>query len=258
MKKYVISILLPLLILLNATASALDPALLNSAQEIIKKHGIEKSLTNEEKFNAYIVLAFELETYGHLDKAISFYEKAKKLKPKKVDPLELETSYLFALYKFDQAKAKKYFKKYQDAIASSKDSDRERVLRFWKNVFSNSKQIQNGFYGQFFKDKNVKELMAKKKYSKALALRNPSGLEHANINAKLEYDTLSRLKGKKHGFYCEQMLKEFPNSYAVSMEICRYLKSGKLKHKGLDELIERAKKEAPALVHIASALKDIK
>ncbi|MFG1503675.1 hypothetical protein [Halobacteriovorax sp. RZ-3] len=246
-----------LLYILTLNTLALDAGLLSSAQEIVKKHKIEKSLTNEQKFNAYIVLAFELETHGHLKEAITFYEKAKALKPKKIDPLELETSYLFALFKSDQKKAKSYFKTYKKEIVNSKDKNKAKILDYWEAVFSNSKKIQNGFYGQFFKDQNLKELMAKKDYAKALALRNPTGLEHASINAKIEYDVLSRLRGKKNGFYCEQMLKEFPNSYAVSMEICRYIKTGKLKHKGLKELIQRAKKEAPSLHYLTLALKDI-
>lgn len=236
----------------------LDTKLISSAKQIIKKHKIEEGLTSDQKFHAYVVLAFELETHGHLDMALEYYNKARPLRPTKVDPLEVETAYLFALYKKDPAKARTHFPNFKKVVSPSKDEKKKEILEFWNNVFNNSKKLHQGFYGQFFKDKNIKELMEKKEYSKALGLKNPTGLENASINSKLEYDVLSRLNGKKNGFYCEKMLNKYPNSYSVAVEMCRYIKDGKLKYKGLPELIKRTDKEAESLNHIVKALKDIK
>lgn len=230
-------------------------------EDLVRKHKLDNGLSKKEKYRAYAVLARELELYGHLDKSIEYYNKSIKNLQKSDDPLEVYTSLLSVIYKVDSSKAKMFFEgTFKEKAASSTSSERDEVLKFWKNVFAKevNDKIHTGFYGQFFKDRDVKNLISKKKYNKAFKLLNPKGLSDQNINKKLEYDVLSKLNGKRNGYFCEAMLERYSKSSSVTMEICRYLKNGRFKYGTLKDLKVRTNKELPHLSYLVEVLEDVK
>ncbi|MCK5883834.1 MAG: hypothetical protein KAG61_09110 [Bacteriovoracaceae bacterium] len=239
---------------------ALESLEIEKIERLIKEHKLADGLNNHQKFSAYAVLARELELYGYLDKSIEIYNKAIKLIPKDIDPLEINSGLLSVLYRHDIKEAKKFFNhSFKKNIALSKSHVKQDLLKHWNKVFSRkiSEKDHNGFYGQYFKDMDIKSLMQKKDYKYAFKLVTPKGLKQGNINSKLQYDVISRLNGKRSGFLCESMLTQFKDSSAITMEMCRYLQSKKTKYGNLKSLQKRAEDEMPHLKYLVNAMEDI-
>ncbi len=254
------TLVIGLVLCLCGEGFALDSKDIATVEAIVKRHNLEKGLGPQQLFQGYAILARELEAYGHPKKASEYYLKAMKANPKDERLLEVATSYLSNLFRQDPPAAKNYFQtSYLDILKKSKSPMKNDFKEFWENVFKEKKEKvdsknHRGFYGQFFKERDVKELVEKEKLYEAFALLSPKGLESRDINSQLQYDTLSFLNGKKKGFFCSAMLKKYPNSPSVPVEICRYLKSGKIKYGDLKELNARAKKELPHLSYLVEAL----
>jgi tetratricopeptide (TPR) repeat protein len=229
-------------------------------EQLIEKHQLALSLTRAQKYRAYAVLARELELYGYLEESLSYYGRSLKNIPRDQDSLEILSSMLSVLYRKDREEALKFYQqKFKKAATSSTSPVKSKILDFWKKVFSKKvfKPSHVGFYGQFFKDQDVKTLMQQKKYSVALSFLDPKALKSADINHRLEYDVLSKIAGKKSGFFCLSTLKKYPNSPSVTMDICRYLKGIQLKVESLETLKKKAAAQLPHLSYLVDALFDI-
>lgn len=226
-------------------------------ESIVKKHSLGKDLKPIQLFQGYAIIARELEAYGFQEKAADYYQKALKANPSDKRALEVATSYLSNLYRRNPKSAKKYYgEEYQSFWKASASPLKNQLKEFWENAFKEEVDPKNhvGFYGQFFKDRDIKDLVSEEKFFEAYSLLKPNGLEESNINNQLQYDVLSFINGKKNGFYCEAMLKRFPKSPSVPVEMCRYLKSRQLKYGDLDALLKRSQKELPHLSYLVKAL----
>jgi hypothetical protein len=245
----------------NILAGPITDKSINEIEELIKKHQVDKGLSTLQKHKAYSVLARELELYGFLDKSIEYYHKSIALLSAKEDPLEIYTGLLSVMFRKDKIQAESYFKKiFLNKVANSKEVNKKEIVAFWTKVFSKKVDSKNhtGFYGEYFKDRDIKSLLSDKKYTQAFNLLNPKGLNKLNINKKLQYDILSKLNGKRNGYFCEKMLKKYSQSSSVPMEVCRYIKKGKLKFGTLKELKIRTRNELPHLSYLVDVLEDVK
>lgn len=234
-----------------------------SIEEIKKKHGFDESLSVGQKFKLYGTLAKELRTYDHTEKAIEYFEKAINLGPKlppNIDPFPVYTEYLFLLDEVNRKKAKNFFKTtYQKKFSDSDESKRVDSLKFWKNHFKKMPETDRSFYSQHYKEKNIKRLFKEKKYGEAFKLIKGTDPSNQSINQKLKYDILKRLtdSSSDEDLYCEEMLKKYKKSPAITVEACRYLKSKTLKYGNLKKLIKRAEKEQPQIVYLIKALENL-
>lgn len=230
---------------------------IKTVEAIVKKHSLTKDLKPIQLFQGYAILARELEAYGFQEKAAEYYQKALEVNESDKRALEVATSYLSNLYRRNPKAAKKYYQgDYQKYFQASNSSLKGQFKDFWDKAFKEEVDPKNhvGFFGQFFKDRDVKELVSQEKFFEAYSLLKPNGLEESNINNQLQYDVLSFINGKKNGFFCEVMLKKYPKSPSVPVEVCRYLKSGRLKYGNLDALLKRSNKELPHLSYLVQAL----
>jgi len=228
---------------------------------LVKKHKIEKLLNKEEKYHAYSVLGKELELYGFPKEAVKYYKKSIDVMPVTEDPLEVYTGLLSVMYRDNPNRAATFFKStYKLKVVNSKSNMRDDIITFWENIFSKGQKTENyeGFYGQYLKDRDLKKLLDEKKYHEAFELMNPKPLDKADINSKIQYDVVARLNGKRHGFFCDEMFNRFKNSPAITVEICRYLKTGHLKLGTLKDLKSRTEKNLPNLTYLVKTLEDIK
>ena len=245
----------------NVFSTQVTSKSIKEIEELVKKHNLEDGLNSTQKQKAYSVLARELELYGFLDKSIEYYEKSIKLLSPKEDNLEVYTALLSVMFRKESKSAKTFFdNKYLKKVSRSKHSEKKEIIAFWTKVFSKKidKKNHNGFYGEYFKDRDIKELLSAKKYSQAFSLLTPKGLSEQNINKKLQYDVLSKINGKRDGYFCEAMLKRYSQSSSVTMEVCRYLKNGRLKFGTIKELKVRTKSELPHLSYLVDVLEDTK
>ncbi len=240
----------------------LDKAAMKSMETILKKYAIDQKLTSDKKFSLYATAALELEQFGFKEKASEYFKKAIELEasaPNSTQKFDLYTEYLFHLSKQDQNKAREfYFQKYKKEVANSDYPKKDELISFWDNHFSEEPKQDKPFFNQFYKDQKIKSYFEEKKYKEAFALVKDQQLKDANINMKLEYDTLATINHEKKQLYCLDMLNDYPDSYSIPVEICRYLKDGQLKYGDLNALEKRTKEEHPHLLYIAKALKDIK
>lgn len=244
---------------ISLSAWALEQNDIATIEAIVKKHKLEEGLKPIQLFQGYAILARELEAYGHQEKAAEYYLKALKTYPADERALEVATSYLSNLYRRNQKDAQKYFEgEFQKVWKSSNSSLKKPIQDFWQQAFNRDPKViakrHNGFYGQFFKDQDIKDLMADKKFYVAFSLVRPQGLKDANINRQLQYDVLAYLNGQKKEFFCQGMLDKFSNSPSVPVEVCRYLKTGQLKYGDLKALKVRSEKELPHLSYLVEAL----
>jgi hypothetical protein len=227
-------------------------------EELVAKHKLTADMSSVQKYRAYTVVAYELDLFGHHKKSLSYYKLALDNIPKDVDPLEVYANYLGVLYKVNPKDAESFYdSKFTLALKTSKSKLKPIVLRLWNKVFKNTQDARLPLYSQFFKDRDLKKLIGEKSYEAAFLKLSPVGLENSNINKKLEYDILSKLKGKRAGFFCQSNLKKYPNSSSVTMEICRFLEKGKLKYGTLKKLEARSAKELPHLQYLFGALFDL-
>ena len=233
-----------------------------SIEDILNKYKFESKLTDAQSFSLNATVAMELKQYGYKDKATEYFKKAIELAdkaPKKSEKYDLYTEYLFHLVKTNEAQAKTFYEKtYKPTLEKSSYEKKDGLLSFWSNHFSKDPKINQPFFNQYYKDKKIKSLIEEKKYSEAYKIIEGADLKEANINSQLEFDVLSTLNHKKGKLYCLNMLNEYPESYAITVETCRYLKDRKLKFGTLQALEKRTKEEQPQLLYIVKALKDIK
>lgn len=131
------------------------------------------------------------------------------------------------------------------------------IILLITNIIFAQKVMHNGFYGSYFLDKDVKELIRQKNYKEAFKLLSPKGLKDADINTQLRYDVLSFINGKKKDFFCNVMMNNFIKSPSVPVEVCRYLNNKKtLYGENLQGLLERSNRELPHLSYLIKALID--
>lgn len=250
-----LTVLFAILLLCSKTL-ALTEADLNSIEsqtlELLKKEPDQS-----KRFKAVLTLAREMDGYDKLEKAEKYYLMALKDIPSTEDSLPVATSYLSILFKGDKEKAKNYFDtQFSKDIKSSPDEKKNEILSFWNEVFHPEIKDQNhkGFYGHYFKKRDIKELMKKKEYKKALSLIDENAIKNASINEKIEFDILSFLNGKKHNFLCEDMLKQYPDSFEVTLDLCRHILKKKVKAGSLESLKKAVREEAPTLSYLVEPL----
>jgi len=245
-----------------------DHSQIEKAEEVLKKYQLDKTLSPIEGFKLYSTVAKELTSYGFNLKAKEYFLKAieedSKIDKKKVkdfDPLDTYTEYLMLLEKMSAREAKAFYEEvYVNILRSSSSSQKSALEKFWQNHFSKKPDTKNPFYGQYYKDKEIKKLIANENFSDAFKLIKAKDVSELSINLKLEYDLLSTLNksDKKRPLFCEEKLNQYPNSAAISMEICRYIKNKKLKFGNLEEFEKRAQEESSSLNYLVKALKHLK
>ncbi len=259
MKRLLLTILLFTIV---STYAELSQSNVNKIEAIIKKYKTESKLSQAQQFSLNATIAMELKQYGYMQKASEYFQKAISMADKAKEAnekYELYTEYLFHLTKLDEKKAKEfYIKTYRPTLKKSDYNKRDELLSFWSNHFSKDPKLNRPFFNQHYKVKKLKKLIEEKKYSEAYKVIEKSNPRDSSINRKLEFDILTVLNHKNKELYCLDMLKRYPKSYAVTVEVCRYLKDRKLKFGTLDALIERSKEEQPQILYIVKALKDIK
>lgn len=254
-------ILISFLLIHSLSSFALTDQEVGTIESIVAKHKILEGMSGNDLFKIYSVVGSELKSYGHKEKAREYYEKAIATYDKggvKVDPLETYVEYEFSLLRENFKEAKSfYFEKLKPLFVKSSHSQRKELAKFWHGIFE---EKSGGFpmYRQFFEDQDLKELMEEKKYKEAFELMKYTDPTELHVGTKLKYDVLAKINHKKGKVYCKDRLDAYPDSYAVTMEACRYILTGKLKHGTLKELIERSDKESPSITFIIKALEDIK
>lgn len=254
-------ILLSFLLIHSLSSFALTEQDVGSIESIVDKHKILEGMSADDLFKIYSVVGGELKSYGHKLKATEYFEKAMATYEKggvKVDPLETYVEYEFTLLRKNYKDAKGfYFEKLKPLFEKSTHPQKKELAKFWHGIFEEKSE---GFpmYRQFFQDQDLEELMEEKKYKEAFELMKYTDPTDLHVGTKLKYDVLAKINHKNGKVYCKDRLDEYPNSYAVTMEACRYILTGKLKHGTLKELIERSGKETPSITFIIKALEDIK
>ena len=229
--------------------------------ELQVKKSIELGSLNEaKKYEIYAVAARELMGYGYYEKSLNYYELALE---SKLDRGMEETYYnkLFLKYQLKKSSTelKISLKEFENYLVKSKSSDKySYILASWKLMLSEDGEMtsSNSLFAPQFSQKKMKKLVNDKKFAEALQIL-PERLGQANINLQIQSDILKTIVfGRTQKLYCTKKLKKYPNSFAYTMQICKYLKDSQLV--AISDIEARIKKESPKRLFWIDALKEIK
>lgn len=243
-------------------STRLTDEFINTIERTLQQSIDVESLNETQKYNLYANAARELMSYGHYKHSLKYYELSlisaldkgmeeafyNKLFLKyqlKKDPDEL----FEALEEFERySEQSNTIKKYSYAISSwklmlSKDTDAEITP-------------QNSLFAPEVTQNDMETLVKDKKFSQALQLL-PKHLSHANINFQIESDILKTIIfGRTQELYCDKKLQKYPNSFAYTMVICKYLKGDE--SISLSFVESRVKKHSPKRLFWIDAMREIK
>lgn len=213
----------------------------------------------EKAYWAYVNAARELSLFNIKDKASAYYERALKLSPKGPDQAEIYVQ-LTNLNRDDKKKRARYLSRLETFLKQHPEK-KTSALNHWITAMKGEGKPA-AFHGQFFQDQQTEAKMKEGRYQEALAGFSPEGLEARDINSKITYDLLSSVVlGKATArLYCEPSLKQYPDSIAWTMRICRYLRDWRAGAKGTESvqaIREQLRTEDPKRVYFTEALKKL-
>ena len=231
--------------------------------EKVQKVLNSKTIDNFQKYETLFVAAKDMQNIKNYKKSQQYYELAINNIPKTLDPFALKVDYLAMLYQWDKEKAKTYFEESLKELSprkskSKEEKEKKTIFSFWENVFSSKVKPEShkGFFGEFFKDRDIKTLINEGDFKKAYGLLSPQGLRDASINEKLQFDVISFLNGKTNSFFCEDNLNQFKDSSAITLDICRLLLKKPIKNGSLSDIKTLVDGQLPHLSYLLNPLID--
>jgi tetratricopeptide (TPR) repeat protein len=268
MKKYLVFIML----LLMQSSFAID-----DGEMKLLKTAFTEAINNEKniqnKFYLLNLAGREFFFFREYSIAKEFYEKAIEVSGEH-DKSEAYINILATDYHLKKSISKNnfdsalsYFKKRKmqnnDIIKSYLDFYAKSLMN--KSLIDKDEnQFSKGFFGQIFNDRNIKVLVERREYPKALLMINPLNLDEIDINSKIRFDILNTivLGRTKHRLHCEKVLNKYPNTATFTMDACailvNYMHGEKISAKTIDSLIAETERESIEHVYLVKALRDLK
>jgi hypothetical protein len=266
-KLYFITILLAL-VLGSSFTFAKDKStvetddLINSIKINIQKSLEAEPLNERKKYNLYSLAARELMEYRYYEESLKYYELSIKSKLDK----GMEEAYynvLFIKYqlKKDVDELVKALEELEHYLIKSESIEKySYVLSSWKLMLVNNTNaeltLSNSLFAPLVSQNNIESLVKEKKFAQALQLL-PENLSQANINFQIQSDILRTIVfGRTQKLYCDEKLKKYPNSFAYTMQICKFLKDSE--SVAISFIESRVRKESPKRLYWVEAMKEIK
>jgi len=200
-----------------------------------------KLLDNKKKFFITLKAAREFYQYRYYEKAKVYYQQAINIDSDENKSEAYINLITIDILSKDKSKVKLSIEKAQKYYEQNPNFKTSEIAYFLKSIENYlpgknevSKEIVNGFYGQFAHDENLINLLKEKKYDSAFSLINPSNLKNSTNDFHIVvYDLLNVYINHKNvkELFCNKQYNEYPNSYAYSTLLCSllndYLQTGK-------------------------------
>jgi hypothetical protein len=263
-------ILLVLLFATNALGQIVSDKELKIIQDKVDEELKKENITDDQKLLLQITAAKEAFQFHFYDVANRYYQMAIENKSKENKTEAYINRLAISLKEKKQDKVKSQFEELKSYLANNssyKTKEIEYYIKTLDAAFSHNESPENipGFYGMYATEAQFKNLIADKKYDKALAFVNPNGLKKTSDSFNIiSYDILNVLVNRKNvkGLYCSDELKKYPDAYAYSTLLCHllsdYMKGGKMQKANLARAEKYFKSNSAEVRFLFEAVKEIK
>lgn len=234
MKKYYITlVLLSVFLATNVLSQSkvLSDKEVETIEEQVDKLLQSPQINNDKKLTAYTLAGREFYQYRFYDKAKKYYQAAIKVNTTASKTEAYINLVAIALVTKNKKELQNRFDETQNYFNKNKKLKTNEVSYYLDSIedYLSGKNKNNikGFYGRFVEDANLAELIKSKKYSDALSVLNPEGLDPKGMNSLefISYDVLNVYVNKKNvkNLYCSNEFRKYPNAYTYSVLLCGLL-----------------------------------
>ncbi len=270
MSKFFYFIFLSLMLIISAMGQVVSEKELQLIQDKVDEELKKKDISDDKKLLIQITAAKEAFQFHFYDVADRYYQMAIDNKSNENKTEAYINRLAISIKDRKQDKIKVQFnelKTYLTKNPNYKTKEIEYYIKTLDAAFSHNESPENipGFYGMYATEAQFKNLIADKKYEKALAFVNPNGLTKSSDSFNIiSYDILNVLVNKKNvkNLYCSDELKKYPDAYAYSTLLCHllsdYMKGGKMQKANLVRAEKYFKSNSAEVKFLFDAVKEIK